>query len=103
MSKYDKTIKQYNAISYLCDFINTYLPLTFEEQTIYTMHKEGSLNYETSDKTDWHLNQDLRKQGFVLCKGCGEILQQSEFYGHMRYCKKCYLKRRNANGNNKHT
>lgn len=102
MSKREDSIKQWNAVTYLYDFINTYLPLTFEEQRVYKYVAEGVPFKEQSDKTDWHLNKELRKQGLVLCKGCGEILPQSEFYSHFRYCKKCYQKRRKKKyGNNR--
>jgi hypothetical protein len=94
MSKYEKPIRQWNAVTYLYDFINIYLPLTPEEERVYKMSKNGTIEKETPDKTDWHLNKELRAKGLVLCKGCGEILPQSEFYSHFRYCKKCYYKRR---------
>lgn len=93
MSKYEKPIRQWNAVTYLYDFINTYLPLTPEEEKVYKMSKNGNFYKITSDKTDYHLNKELRAKGLVLCKGCGEILPQSEFYSHFRYCKKCYYKR----------
>lgn len=98
MSKRDNPIKQWNAVTYLQDFIATYLPLTYEEQRIYMMPKEKIQTIEqcveNADKTDWHLNRELRAKGYVLCKLCGEIKPQSEFYGEMRYCKECYNKRR---------
>jgi hypothetical protein len=98
MSKRDNPIKQWNAVTYLQDFINTCLPLTYEEERIYKMPKEKVKSIEqyveSADQTDWHLNRELREQGYVLCKGCGEIKPQSEFYGEMRYCKECYNKRR---------
>ena len=94
MSKQEKHIKEWNAISCLYDFIDTYLPLSFEEQRVYKFVAEGIPFNEQSSKTDWHLNRELRKKGLVLCKRCGEILPASEFYGYMRYCKKCFLERR---------
>ena len=96
MSKRDNPIKQWNAVTYLQDFIDTYLPLTYEEERIYRMPKDRPIEElkEISDKPDWHLNKELRAKGYVLCKACGKIKPQSEFYGEMRYCKECYSKRR---------
>lgn len=96
MSKREDSIKQWNAGTYLYDFINTYLPLNNKEQKIYKYVTEGIPLTEETDTTDWHLNKELRAKGLVLCKGCGEILPQSEFYGHMRYCIRCYKERRKA-------
>lgn len=99
MPKRDNPIKQWNAITYLQDFINTCLPLTYEEERIYRMLSGESLDIKQpkppkTESTDWHLNKKLRAKGLVLCKGCGEIKPQNCFYGHMRYCKECFKKRR---------
>ena len=110
MYKREKPIVQWNAITYLYDFINTYLPLTYEEQKIYenlpvnaeniTNSKEAEKTKDNASWTDWHLSRKLKEQGLVLCKGCGEVLPKSEFYGHMRYCKKCFVKRRKEDAQN---
>jgi hypothetical protein len=96
MSKYEKPIRQWNAVTYLQDFIATSLPLTYEEEQIYKSPKDAPVEMykEIPDKPDWHLNKELRAKGLVLCKLCGKIKPQSEFYGQMRYCKECYNKRR---------
>jgi hypothetical protein len=86
-------IKQWNAVTYLYDFIEKNLPLTPEESKVFQIAEQLKIE----EKSDWQLNRDLRAKGYVLCKECGEIKPVSEFYGTMRYCKDCYNKRRKLN------
>lgn len=91
----EQPIKQWNAVTYLYDFIEKNLPLTPEESKVF--QKAEQLKIEIEEKSAWQLNRDLRAKGYVLCKECGEIKPVSEFYGTMRYCKKCFNKRKKLN------
>ena len=104
MSKHEPSIKQWNAVTYLYDFIEKYLPLTTEELKVYQRVEELKTEaeptknfFENKTKSEWQLNRELREKGFVICKECGEIKPVSEFYGLMRYCKECFKKRRKLN------
>lgn len=97
-------IKQWNAVTYLYDFIEKYLPLTPEELKVFQKAEQLKIEekptrdfFEKKEKSVWQLNRDLRTKGYVLCKECGEIKPVSEFYGTMRYCKDCFNKRRKLN------
>ena len=97
MSKSDKPIIDWSAPDYLRDFINTYLVLTFEEESIlnyiYDKHRGLPVRIpkQKSERTE------LAEQGFKKCKMCGEILPLTQFYKHFGICKECYsIKRKRA-------
>ena len=100
----EQPIKQWNAVTYLYDFIEKNLPLTPEESKVFQKAEQLKIEekptrdfFEKKEKSVWQLNRDLRAKGYVLCKECGEIKPISEFYGTMRYCKDCFNKRRKLN------
>lgn len=69
-----------NAIRYLFDFINTYLPLTEEEEKA-LKNRPKARKREPSVWVD-----ETHKQ----CIACGEIKAVTEFYkDYLRVCKQC--------------
>lgn len=108
-----KYYHQWNAVTYMRDFINTALPLnTAEEKNLETackMHKE-TVNQGASG--EWRtlpsgagvagatpapapdVKKKLKAEGKKRCKICGQIKPQVDFYHHCGVCKKCTNERR---------
>lgn len=74
-----------NAIRYLYDFINTYLPLTAEEENVLKIRPKA----RKRDYSVWI--DETHKQ----CIVCGEIKLITEFYKcSPGVCKQCYNAKR---------
>ena len=83
MSEYDKPIKEWNAVTYLRDFINTQLILNAREQAIWDYLQRNSKQPPT------FFHNKPRAIKYRCCKRCGEIKTLDEFDGGSYICEEC--------------
>ena len=93
MSEYDKPIREWNAVTYLRDFISTCLILSPSEQEVWdyvVRQNEGAprvyFNAPTKPKKKEHRYTYAQ---YRLCQRCREIKPKSEFIGKGRVCNEC--------------
>lgn len=86
MPKYDKPIKEWNAITYLRDFINTYLVLSHREQAVWDfVQKHGDQQqYFYTKPTRGTVSNQYRR-----CMRCEEIKPVEAFMGKGKICLEC--------------
>ena len=92
MSEREQPIKDWSAVSYLRDFINTALILNIYEQEIidYLYNKVKQLPVKMPKKKVAKTEKTkLAEQGLKKCKVCQQILDISEFYKDYGVCKIC--------------
>lgn len=93
MSEREQPIRQWNAVMYVRDFINTALILTQEEEKIlhYICDKARDLPVLPPRFTK---DAKILKKRIKKCNVCGQNLDITEFYTYFAICKKCYSKKR---------
>ena len=100
MSEREHPIKQYNAVTYLRDFIQTALILTPEEETILEKISLNSVKNTIILDTPKvinippnirAINKQFKKQGLKMCNYCGETKPIEDFYRRFGLCSSCYL------------
>lgn len=89
MSEREQNIKEWNAVSYLRDFINVDLRLSPDEQAVWDYllrQNAGAPNtyFNTPTKPRKYKNVKYR-----VCIRCNEIKPVSEFEGRKTVCKEC--------------
>ena len=87
MSERDKYIKEWNAITYLRDFISTDLILSPREQAVWDYLMTNSVK-----PSKYFYNKPKRgtpTKGYRCCKRCGEIKTVEEFYDKSIICEQC--------------
>jgi hypothetical protein len=92
MSEREQPIKDWSAVSYLRDFINTALILDVYEQEIIDFLCDSPRNVPAKVPRKKIIKSErtkLAKQGLKKCKVCQEILDISEFYKDYGVCKIC--------------
>ena len=82
----EKPIKEWNAVTYLRDFINVWLILTPREQAIWDyLQKVRGGGGEYFRKAP----QEEKPRRYRLCQRCGEIKELTEFIGKSTICMEC--------------
>lgn len=93
MSKYDKPIKEWNAITYLRDFINTYLVLSHREQAVWDFlqksHPQDEDSYYRTKPKPKKLKSGTMSTKYRCCMRCGEIKTLNHFEGLNNICIEC--------------
>lgn len=89
MSEREQPIKEWNAVSYLRDFINVYLRLSPDEQEVWDY-----LLRQNAGAPNTYFNIPTKPRNFTkgryrACTRCNEIKPVSEFEGQKRICKQC--------------
>ena len=89
MSERERPIKEWNAVTYLRDFIQTALLLSPREQAIweYLQNNRGKQGFYFYSKPN---RADIPKR-YRTCKRCGEIKTIDEFVGKNKICIECRL------------
>ena len=90
MSEREQPVKEWNAVTYLRDFISTELIITPREQTIldfiYNNYNDLPTDYLETSKY-------LPKTKYRYCLKCGELKPVGLFEGHNKICKECRRKK----------
>lgn len=89
MSEREHPIKEWNAVTYLRDFIQTDLRLSAREQAIweYLQNNRAKPSFYFYSKPN---RADIPKR-YRTCKRCGEIKTLDEFEGKNTICIECRL------------
>lgn len=95
MSEREQPIKEWNAVSYLRDFINVYLRLSPDEQAVWDY-----LLRQNAGAPNTYFNTPTKPRNFAkvryrVCARCNEIKPVSEFEGQKRICKECRILEKN--------
>ena len=90
MSEREQPVKEWNAVTYLRDFISTELIITPREQTIldfiYNNYNDLPTDYLSTSKY-------VPKTKYRCCVRCGELKPVGLFEGHNTICKECRRKK----------
>ena len=89
MSEREQPIKEWNAVSYLRDFINVNLRLSPDEQAVWDYLLRQNAGAPTT-----YFNTPTKPKSFAnvqdrVCRRCNEIKPVSEFEGQKTVCKEC--------------
>lgn len=89
MSERDNPIREWNAVTYLRDFINVFLRLSPSEQEVWdylVKQNTGAPNvyFNTPTKPKKYTYGQYR-----VCRRCNEIKPKSEFEGKRVICNEC--------------
>ena len=90
----EKPIKEWNAVTYLRDFINVWLILTPEEQAVWDY-----LSREKAEKGEYFTRAAAFRapRKYRLCQRCGEIKETVFFVGKNKICTECKEREKNEN------
>jgi hypothetical protein len=90
MSEREQPVNEWNAVTYLRDFINTELIITQREQAIldfiYNNYNDLPTDYLETSKY-------LPKTKYRYCFKCGELKPVGLFEGYNKICKECRRKK----------
>lgn len=86
MSKYEQNLNEWNAITYLRNFINTDLVITSREEAILNFIYDNyrGLPVQVPECTKYKPNIKYR-----TCMRCGEVKPVGLFEGRKTICKEC--------------